>query len=226
MHTFFITGTDTDVGKTVASALLLNSLNKIDTNTLGIKPISAGCHLTSQGLRNEDALILQAASGIKTDYHTINPLAYAPFIAPHIAAQQVNQTLSLDLLQTCFEKAAALQPRWLLVEGAGGWRLPLNSQGLFFSDFAVANNMQVILVVGMKLGCLNHALLSYEAIIADGLTCAGWIANQISDNMTCYEENLQSLQALLPCPQLGIIPYQQAPINTIYLSEHFSKVFA
>ncbi|MFT6269211.1 MAG: dethiobiotin synthetase [Alphaproteobacteria bacterium] len=225
MRTYFVSGTDTDVGKTVASVLLLKSLTKISERTLGIKPISAGCEITPFGLRNEDALKLQAASGIKVDYETINPIAYAPFIAPHIAAQQQGDSLTLGQLQDCLDKARMLKPKWLLVEGAGGWRLPLNNEGLFYSDFALQNHCKVILVVGMKLGCLNHAVLTHEAVVSDGLTCVGWVANQLSDDMPCYAENLDTLRALLPCPLIAEIPYQKAPIDTIKLSEAFLEVF-
>jgi dethiobiotin synthetase len=225
-RTYFITGTDTDVGKTVASVLLLKSLNNISERTLGIKPISAGCDMTVNGLRNEDALKLQAASGIKTDYDTINPIAYAPFIAPHIAAQQQDDTLNLSQLQNCLDNARTHKPEWLLVEGAGGWRLPLNNGGLYFSDFALQNQLKVILVVGMKLGCINHAILTHQAIINDGLQCIGWVANQLSDDMPCYQENVKSLQALLPCPQIAEIPYQKGHIDTIHLGDRFSEVFA
>jgi dethiobiotin synthetase len=225
VQTYFITGTDTDVGKTVATVLLLKSLSDINNKTLGIKPISAGCVKTAQGLRNEDALKLQAASSIKADYSTINPIAYEPFIAPHIAAQQQGDKLTLKDLQNCLDKARSLNPNYLLVEGAGGWRLPLNNDGAYFSDFARQNKMQVILVVGMRLGCLNHALLTYQAICNDGLQCTGWIANQLSEGMACYQENVDTLRSLLPCPQIATIPFQQGNIDDIYLSEHFLEVF-
>lgn len=225
MQSYFVTGTDTDVGKTVATVLLLNSLNTLGKSTLAIKPISAGCEQTIDGLRNEDALKLQAASSIKVDYQLINPIAYAPFIAPHIAAKEQNERIELSQLQDCLKKAKSVNPNCLLVEGAGGWRLPLSNDGLFFSDFAKQNQMKVILVVGMKLGCLNHALLSYEAIMADGLSCVAWVANQIQPNMPNYADNLGSLRALLPCPLLGEIPFQSAPIDQIKLSEQFLKIF-
>jgi dethiobiotin synthetase len=225
MNTYFITGTDTDVGKTVATVLLLKSLTHISKQALGIKPISAGCEMTPSGLRNEDALKLQEASSIKADYATINPIAYAPFIAPHIAAQQQGETLTFGQLQECLDKARMLNVKWLLVEGAGGWRLPLNNQGDFYSDFVRQNQLNVILVVGMKLGCLNHAVLTHQAIIDDGLTCVGWVANQLSDDMPYYAENLETLQALLPCPQIAEIPYQKEAVDTIKLSENFLKVF-
>lgn len=208
MRTYFITGTDTDVGKTFVSALLLAELNKLAGHTLGIKPISAGCEVTSKGLRNEDALILQRASAIKADYDTINPICFEEAIAPHIAAAKHDKSIELGDLQKCLEKARMLNPRWLLIEGAGGWRLPLNNNGQFYSDFALQNQMKVILVVGMKLGCLNHAVLTKQAIKNDGLQCVGWIANQLSEDMPYYDENIESLSQLLHCPLLATVPFQ------------------
>ena len=225
MRTYFITGTDTDVGKTVAGVLLLKELAKLNDQTLGIKPISAGCDTNVEGLRNQDALDLQAASGIQANYDIINPIAYPEFIAPHIAAAKRGENISLSALQDCLEKARMLNPRWLLVEGAGGWRLPLNTKGSFYSDFALQNQMKVILVVGMKLGCLNHAVLSYQAIKADGLDCVGYIVNQVDPNMSHYQENVDDLDALLPCQKLADIPYQETGNKVMNVSEHFLQVF-
>ena len=224
MSTFFVTGTDTDVGKTVASTLMLQALNKQNYSTLGIKPISAGCIKTPDGLKNDDALALQGASSIDAAYSIINPITFEPAIAPHIAAIELNSEVNLVDLQICLENAKALKPQHLLVEGAGGWRLPLNNQGVFFSDFALQNQMKVILVVGMKLGCLNHAVLTYQSIVNDGLDCVGWIANQIDPDMPYIEQNIDSLQALLPSPMLARIPYQDQ-IDTITLNDAFSDVF-
>lgn len=226
MQSYFITGTDTDVGKTVATVLLLKSLNMHSGQTLGIKPISAGCENTDAGLRNEDALKLQAASSIKAEYEIINPIAFEPFIAPHIAAAKQNKPLRLEELDECLNTAKRLNPKWLLVEGAGGWRLPLNDNGQFYSDFAQNNQLKVILVVGLKLGCLNHAILSHQAIINDGLECVGWVANHLSSDMPNGDDNLRSLRALLPIPQLAEIPFQSSSIDTINLTDKFLQVFA
>lgn len=229
MRTFFIAGTDTDVGKTVVTRLLLNELNKGSGYTLGIKPISAGCEQTSEGLRNQDALILQQASAIKAEYDIINPIAFAPPIAPHIAASLNNTSIELRDLQNSLERARMLNPRWLMVEGAGGWRLPINNKGQYLSDFVLQNQMKVVLVVGMKLGCLNHAILSYQAIVHDGLQCVGWIANCVVEDMPYYEENKQTLLEVLGCPLLAEVPYQKEAgennINTIHTTAHFSEVF-
>ena len=225
MQTYFVTGTDTDVGKTVCSVLIVNELNKLSTSTLAIKPVSAGCQSTEHGLRNEDALMLQKASSIEVDYNVINPIAYKEFIAPHIAASKYGEKLELENLQDCLDRAKQEKPDHLLVEGAGGWRLPLNNRGIFISDFALQNQMKVILVVGMRLGCLNHAILTHQAIVADGLNCIGWVANQLSSDMPFYDENITSLQSLLPCPQLAEVPYQPEGVDKIKLTEDFLEVF-
>ncbi len=207
MKKLFVTGTDTDVGKTFVSQLLLETLNNNGQKTLGFKPISAGCEQTPEGLRNEDALILQAASSVQAQYEHVNPIAYLPPIAPHIAAQEAGEGITLGDLQTHFERISQYQPDLLLVEGAGGWRLPLNTKGQYLSDFAIQNQMPVVIVVGMRLGCLNHALLTLQAIEHDQLDCVGWIANQLSDDMPYYDENLASLQQLMPAPMLAEVKF-------------------
>lgn len=231
MHTFFVAGTDTDVGKTIVSKLIIRQLNAKIGATLGIKPVSAGCELTADGLRNEDALILQSESALKVPYDVINPIAFEPAIAPHIAAQLINKRISLDDLQSCLASALAYKPECLLIEGAGGWRLPLNNDGLFLSDFVKHNKIKVILVVGMKLGCLNHAILSYQAIQEDGLECVGWVANHLSADMPYLNENKETLLNVLGCPLIAEVPYQggaTAPddISTIHINESFLQIFS
>lgn len=226
MHTYFVTGTDTDVGKTECAVLLLNELNTLSNKTLGIKPISAGCERTEVGLRNNDALKLQKASSMQVDYDIVNPIAYEEAIAPHIAAAKHNNKIDLNILQDCLDRAKQLQPDRLLVEGAGGWRLPLDNRGNFMSDFALQNQMKVILVVGMRLGCLNHAVLTHQAIVADGLNCIGWIANQLSSDMPYYQENLACLQSLLNSPCIAEVPFQPDGVNQFLLTNSFLEVFA
>ncbi|MDT0594638.1 dethiobiotin synthase [Glaciecola petra] len=225
MKTFFMTGTDTDAGKTVASSLILKELNNLYHSTLALKPISAGCEMTSAGLRNEDALTLQEAANIEIDYELVNPIAFEPPIAPHIAASNLGRSIELSDLQDSLEEAKKHQASCILIEGAGGWRLPLNNNGLFLSDFVIQNQIPVVLVVGMKLGCLNHAILTHQAILRDGLTCVGWVANQLSDDMLEYDQNKQSLIQILSSPLLAEIPFQPKDINQINLTEAFLKVF-
>lgn len=229
-NVFFVSGTDTDVGKTHVSDLLLRTLAQAGKSTLGFKPISAGCEQTPSGLRNEDALILQAASSVCAEYDDINPVAFAPAIAPHIAAEQVGKRIELNELQTHYEKIQTYQADILLIEGAGGWRLPLNRRGNYLSDFVLQNQLPVILVVGMRLGCLNHAMLTMQAIERDGLACAGWIANQLSEDMPVYAENLATLRDIMPAPLIAEVPYASAGddnhrVGNMRQYEQFSTVF-
>lgn len=225
MKIFFITGTDTDAGKTVATSLMLKELHNLHHSTLALKPISAGCEITPKGLRNQDALTLQRAANIEIDYELINPIAFEPPIAPHIAASNVNKSIELSDLQDSLDEAKKHQASCILIEGAGGWRLPLNNNGSFFSDFVIQNQMPVVLVVGMKLGCLNHAILTHQAILRDGLKCVGWVANQLSDDMLEYDENKQSLSQLLASPLLAEIPFQPSGVSQINLTNAFLEVF-
>ncbi|MCV2885988.1 dethiobiotin synthase [Aestuariibacter sp. AA17] len=208
---FFITGTDTDAGKTFIAQSLLRCLNGAGHIAVGYKPISAGCEQTPEGLRNEDALILQQHSGIPLEYNEVNPIAFAPPVAPHLAAQEIGQLISLTQLQEGLTQLESYSPDVVLTEGAGGWRLPIDNNGTYLSAFAQANQMEVILVVGVKLGCLNHAMLTLEAIKHDGLTVKGWVANQIEPDMLYFQQNVDSLQAMLHAPCLGVVPRLSSP---------------
>lgn len=202
---FFLTGTDTEVGKTTVCAGLLHAARRTGLSTLGAKPIASGCERTAQGLRNSDALALMAQSSIVLPYEAINPFALEPAIAPHIAAREAGVALSLDALVSPMREVLALQAGFTLVEGAGGWRVPLAGRANF-SDLAVALGLPVILVVGVRLGCINHALLTAEAIAHDGLTLAGWVANIVDPHTSRLEENLATLGERLPAPCLGRVP--------------------
>lgn len=202
---YFVAGTDTDCGKTfVASALLY--LAKQSGSTLGVKPIASGCELTELGLRNSDALSLIAQSTLKLTYQQVNPYAFAPAVAPHIAAQMSDQSLSTTAIADHLKQLPFAAADFALVEGAGGWRLPLG-EGAFLSAVVKQLSLPVILVVGVKLGCLNHALLTQEAMLADGVHIAGWVANMLDPEMSVPAENLASLKALMTSPCLGVIPY-------------------
>lgn len=204
--TFFITGTDTDVGKTICSKALLQAANKQKLLTLAYKPIAAGCHQTESGLRNDDALILRENSSIDVPYHAVNPIAFQLPIAPHIAAELQDDPIDLDLISQGLHDLQQKNADFIIVEGAGGWRLPLNNQQMF-SDWVVKHKLPVILVVGMKLGCLNHAILTYESILNDGLDVVGWIANQLQTDMPYYEQNIQLLSEKIDAPMIAEIPY-------------------
>lgn len=210
-HSFFVTGTDTGVGKTLVSAAILHAANARGLRTLAMKPVASGCEETPEGLRNEDALMLQAAMSESVSYEQINPIALAPAIAPHVAAAQAGRTLTAQRL-VGFCRGLQMQPADLfLVEGAGGWRVPLNDNETY-ARFAVELALPVILVVPLKLGCINHALLSSEAIHADGLKVAGWVANRPEQAvMSAESDTLSYLQRHLPAPCLGVLPWQQEP---------------
>lgn len=213
---FFVTGTDTDSGKTLVSTALLTAFNREAIRTgasrlsLGIKPVASGCEMTKKGLRNSDALKLMSASSLKLSYGQVNSLSFEPAIAPHIAAQQLGINLSPEAIFNRLDHAAFARADFCLMEGAGGWRLPLG-EGRYLSELVQQLNLPVILVVGMKLGCLNHAVLTQEAIVADGLSMAGWIANCVDPQMSMLEENLSSLKTMMKSPFLGCVPFLESP---------------
>jgi len=202
---FFIAGTDTNVGKTLVAAGLLIAAKNNDLTTAALKPLAAGCEKTDAGLRNADALLLQSVMTLPLAYEQINPVALEAAIAPHIAAQQERRVLSADRLAG-FCRGSLNQADFTLVEGAGGWRVPLNPQETL-ADVAKILRLPVILVVGVRLGCINHALLTMEAIRNDGLPLAGWVANCIDADMPALQENIHSLMVRIPAPCLGVVPW-------------------
>ncbi|ARN74229.1 dethiobiotin synthase [Oceanicoccus sagamiensis] len=209
-HRFFIAGTDTDVGKTVIATGILAAANTLGLSTVAIKPVAAGCEPTPEGLRNEDALLLQQAMSLELPYEQINPVALEPAIAPHIAAQQIGKRLVVSQLAGYCRGVLMQRSDFAVIEGAGGWRVPLNSVETL-AGLAKALNLPVILVVGVKLGCINHALLTAEAIANDGLPLAGWVANRLDADMPCYEENILTLKSLIRAPCLGEVPVLENP---------------
>lgn len=203
---FFVTGTDTDVGKTTIAAGLLASANKRGLRTAAIKPIASGCELTPDGLRNADALLLQSVMSLPLSYEEINPIALAPAIAPHLAAEQANVRINAMQLAGICRGVLMQRADLTLVEGAGGWRVPLNSRELL-SELPKLLGLPVIMVVGMRLGCINHALLTAEAIARDGLSLAGWVANSCGPDMDYLDENIATIKGYLRAPCLGMVPY-------------------
>ncbi len=202
---FFVAGTDTDVGKTFVACALLAAANERGLSTAAVKPIAAGCESSPEGLRNEDALALQAVMSLDLPYQQVNPIAFEPPIAPHIAAARVGRSVSADRLVGFCRGVMMKRADFTLIEGAGGWRVPLNARETL-AKLPLELNAPVVLVVGMKLGCINHAILTAEAIQRDGLTLAGWVANTPETEMSCYQENVETLKALMPCPCLGEVP--------------------
>ena len=204
---YFIIGTDTNVGKTYVASALVRHFVQLDFQTVGMKPIASGCEINKNGeLINEDVLALNQVSNVKAPLDLINPYRYAPAIAPHIAAHQVGSAISLDVISMAYKRLTALA-EVVIVEGAGGFLVPLNETETL-ADLALLLNIPIILVVGIRLGSINHALLTVDAIKARGLKLAGWVANQIDPQLAVFEENLASLQQRITAPCLSVVAWQ------------------
>ena len=203
MNSIFVTGTDTDVGKTRISVALMELLQQQGNRVAGMKPIASGCEQTADGLRNDDALQLKRQANIDVPYDIINPYAFAPAITPHIAAQQADVEIDIAKIKDNF-KQIKQQADAVVVEGAGGWLVPLNNSQTM-EDLALALDLPIILVVGIKLGCINHALLTVKAIEDSGLILQGWVANQIEPNAQA-KEIINTLQQAIDSPCLGVVP--------------------
>ena len=203
---FFVTGTDTGVGKTLISCALLHSFAARGQRVIGMKPVAAGREADGQ---NDDVVALQLAGNVEADVALINPFCFASPIAPHLAARQENVTIDLQRIIDSFAALRQLADV-VIVEGAGGFIVPLNDTE-DSADLAVRLGLPIILVVGMRLGCLNHALLTVQAIAARGLTLAGWVANCTEAEMAMREDNISALRQRIAAPLLGIVPYQTQP---------------
>ena len=206
---WFVTGTDTGVGKTRVAAALVHAFSERGARTVGMKPVASGCERTAAGLRNEDALALIAASPLPVAYEDVNPYTFEPAIAPHVAADLAGSEIRFEPLEAAYRRLAAGADR-VIVEGAGGWRVPFG-RGRFQSDLARHLELDVVLVVGLRLGCLNHAILTAEAIKRDGLRLVGWIGSRIDPGMPYVDENVATLRETLPAPCLGVLPYEPDP---------------
>jgi len=202
---YFVTGTDTEVGKTVASCALLQAANRAGFRTAGFKPVASGSEMTADGLRNTDALALQRNSGLTLNYDEVNPYTFAEPTSPHIVSEDEGRPIDAHTLSAGLQ-ALSHKADWVLVEGAGGWYTPLATDWTF-ADWVQAERLPVILVVGVKLGCINHALLTAQAIAQAGLPLVGWIANDVIPPGKRHAEYLATLTRLLPAPLLGEIPY-------------------
>lgn len=199
---YFLTGTDTEIGKTFITCALLRRAAQDGHQAAGLKPIAAGTDASGQ---NEDVEQILAASNLALPRTVVNPYCFAAAIAPHIAAAEEGRSIDFAAIkEACAEAMAAAD--FLIVEGAGGFRIPLTVDR-DSADLAVDLGLPVILVVGMRLGCISHALLTAEAIVGRGLELAGWVANRIDPAMARFDENLATLQGLLPAPLLGVVPY-------------------
>lgn len=206
MTSWFIAGTDTGVGKTRVACQLLAAARLAGLSTAALKPIAAGAESTAEGLRNDDALALQQYCHPAMDYEALNPVCLAEPIAPHLAAREAAESLNLTRMLPMCRDFLALNRDFSLIEGAGGWHVPLNDEERL-SDLVIALELPVILVVGMRLGCLSHALLTAEAIEGAGLKLAGWVANHMEADMPYAGDNVAYLKQSIAAPLLGEVPY-------------------
>ncbi|MCG7587259.1 dethiobiotin synthase [Photobacterium sp. OFAV2-7] len=204
-NAFFVAGTDTEVGKTVASRAILHAAGSANIKMAGYKPVASGSAPTDEGMRNSDALYIQDASVVDLAYDEVNPYAFEAAVSPHLAAEQEDRVINFDILSQGLEHLKS-KSEVVLVEGAGGWRVPV-SRTDFLSSWVKQEKLPVVLVVGVKLGCLSHAILTAEAIKNDGLELVGWVANRINPGTENYSEIIRMLEENLPGKKLGEIPY-------------------
>jgi dethiobiotin synthetase len=209
MFSIYITGTDTGIGKTLVSCALLHAVRRHGLRAIGMKPVASGCEQIDGQWRNADALALLAASDPRPAYRDLNPYALPAPLAPELAARDAGVDVSLQVLLECHARLEA-ETDALVVEGVGGWAAPL-SASLMQADLVRAMRLPVVLVVGLRLGCLNHALLSARAIAADGMHLAGWIASHVDPAMERVEDNLRMLRERLPASCWGVLPHAADP---------------
>jgi len=202
---YFITGTDTDCGKTVITLGLMQRFRSEGFSVAGMKPVASGCEWTSAGLRNGDAVRILQQSTVQPAYGLVNPYAFEPAIAPHLAAQESGREIDIRLIEERY-LTLSQEVEMVVMEGVGGWYVPLSDHSLL-ADLAIALAMPVVLVVGMRLGCINHALLTWHAIESSGCRLAGWVANSVDPAMRAFDGNLQTLRQRLRAPLLGVVPY-------------------
>jgi dethiobiotin synthetase len=201
----FVTGTDTGVGKTLVASALLRAFALSGLRAVGMKPVATGCLVDAPDRANEDVAALIAASNVSVPVGLLNPYCFEPAIAPHIAARRAGTTISLAKIHQCYRSLYGMADR-VVVEGAGGLLVPLTTDE-DWGDLVRYLDLSVVLVVGMRLGCLNHALLTAEVIHGRGLPFAGWVANRIDPAMHCFEDNLDTLRRKLPAPLIAVMPY-------------------
>jgi dethiobiotin synthetase len=208
-HGFFVTGTDTGVGKTLVACALLKACSARGLRAVGMKPVAAGAEPAAAGLKHEDVERLAAASSVTAPREHVNPYCFAPTIAPHIAARGKGVTIDLGRIERSFRALAGLADV-VIVEGVGGFRVPLGP-ATDTAQLAQRLALPVILVVGMRLGCLNHTLLTADAIAARGLKLAGWVANHVDPRMAAADENVRALEQRIAAPLLARIAFASAP---------------
>lgn len=209
----FITGTDTEIGKTVLARLLAAALVRAGETVAVMKPVAAGCEQTPEGLRNADALHLMAVSNVDAGYDLLNPYALAPPVSPHLAAAEAGVEIELDRITDCY-KTLASKASWVVVEGVGGWCVPLSPDATV-ADMALALDLPVIMVVGMRLGCLNHALLTDQAIRASGARLLGWMANCAAPDDFGLDRCIETLETRISSPLLAVVPKLDGASNAV-----------
>jgi dethiobiotin synthetase len=208
-NSYYITGTDTGIGKSVASAALLHALRGRGLHAVGMKPVASGCEMTADGWRNEDAVLLQQASDPVPAYRDVNPYALPNPLAPELAAADAGVSIELQPIVEAHARLAAVADA-VVVEGVGGWAAPLTAS-LDQLDVVRALELPVVMVVGLRLGCINHARLTARAIVEDGAQLVGWIANDIDPAMARSDDNFVILQRVLPVPCWGRLPHALSP---------------
>ena len=208
-RSLYVTGTDTGVGKTVASAALLQRVHAAGRSAVGMKPVASGCERTADGWRNDDALRLQAASDPRPAYDDINPYALEAATAPQLAARAMGVGVELARIGSAHDRLLA-QADVVVVEGVGGWAAPLDD-GLDQSTLAAMLDLPVVLVIGLRLGCLSHARLTARAVEMDGLSLIGWIGSSVDPDFSERDEYVELLRDALPAPCLGVLPHAASP---------------
>jgi len=204
---YFVTGTDTGIGKTWSSLALMQYFQQQGKTVVGMKPVAAGCEWLDGQFKNEDALALQAQASIDIPYNLINPYAFELPVSPHIAAQAVGEEIEISVIRDEYEKLQTLADV-VIVEGAGGWMVPLNAKE-DIAQLAEQLALPVIVVIGMRLGCINQAKLTFAAIKSMGLPCVGWIASCVEEDMQQLEANIKTIDAAADMPLLAVFPYEK-----------------
>jgi len=221
-RSFFVTGTDTGIGKTVVACALARAFAAAGERVAVMKPIASGAQRTAEGLRNADALALIGAANVPLTYAQVNPYCFEAAISPHIAAKDDNIEIDIGTIKAGFAALRVISDR-VVVEGAGGWLAPINARETM-ADLARALGIPAVLVVGLRLGCLSHAELTWRAIGNYGVGFAGWVANRLSSPMEREAENLATLTRRFGAPPLAIVPFMGASAGSLVLDQAASRL--
>lgn len=220
----FVAGTDTGVGKTAVSLGLMQAWQSAGYRVAAMKPVASGCEQTTEGLVNDDARRLLRQSSIPQAYDLVNPCAFEPPIAPHLAAAAIGREISTDEIGSAYRQLAGLADK-VVVEGVGGWLVPIDEKQTM-ADVVVQLGIPVILVVAIRLGCLNHALLTVAAIESMGVPMMGWVANRMDPACSNQDENVQALEQRLKAVLLADLPYQQGGLSPLTIAKRLESSLA